>query len=326
MVFTSEGFLANCSTKTAWGSDRENSLAWLADVPPGVILFCRMTKLHTFIHNKQSTCCRFISFEKSCLDSFLQHEFEGDEGKMWIEEAHAARTQMHQFHSKRDEPGSGADSIASPIETLEQAQDVVFPRVALLQVRANKRLSRSRSRSKERQPAAKEGNEISWALEGRYRRMLVFDAEKQITPCKQLPPWQRRLSQFQMHKDPDGRESNDIMFASHEVLPGSSHINEVVATAVTPRPDHFSTSASSSSHSGRTVEALLEAVPKETFRVAVPVSEDDPREHYFCHGPGCGKTIKGKRGKDHWRQRFRESGVIHWYCKNCWMTDNRVKD
>ena len=81
--------------------------------------------------------------------------------------------------------------------------------------------------------------------------MLVFDAEKQITPCKQLPPWQRRLSQFQMHKDRDGRESNDIMFVSHEVLPGFLNTNEIVATAVTPRPDQCSTSASSSSHSRR---------------------------------------------------------------------------
>ena len=258
-----------------------------------------MTKLHTFIHNKQSTCCRFISFEKSCLDSFLQYEFEGDEGKMKIEEAHAARTQMHQFHSKRDEPGSGADSIASPIETLEQAQDVVFPRVALLQVRANKSLSRSRSRSKERQPTAEERNEIPWDPEGKYRGMLVSNTGEQVTPWRQPPPWRRRLSQFQMHRDPDRRESNDIVFESREVLPGSSHHDKVIAAAVTPHRNHFSTSASSSSHSGRTVEAVLQAVPKQTFRVSVSVSAHDSQEDIFCHGPRCGKELQGDKGKDY---------------------------
>ena len=154
----------------------------------------------------------------------------------------------------------------------------------------------------------------------------MSNTDEQVALWREPSPWRRQLVQFQVHKDPDRRESNDIVFVSREVLPGSSHINEVIAAAVTPRPDHFSTSASSSSHSGRTVEALLEAVPKETFRVAVPVSEDDPREHYFCHGPGCGKALEGKRGEDFWRERFKTTGVVHWYCKDCWMTNNRAKD
>ena len=183
-----------------------------------------------------------------------------------------------------------------------------------------------RSRSKDRRPTTEEGNKVPWDSEGKYRRMLRFNIGEQVTPCSKPPPWGRQHSQFQMHRDPDRRKSDDIVFESREVLPGSSHHDKVIAAAVTPRRSHFSTSASSSSHSGRTVDAVLEAVPKQTFRVSVSVSTHDPEEDIFCHGPNCGKELQGDKGKDYWRQKFKKTGVIHWYCRHCWLSDNRVWD
>ena len=183
-----------------------------------------------------------------------------------------------------------------------------------------------RSRSKDRRPTTEEGNKIPWDSEGKYRRMLRFNIGEQVTPCSKPPPWGRQHSQFQMHRDPDRRRSDDIVFESRKVLPGSSHHNKVIAAAITPHRSHSRTSASLSSHSGRTVDAVLEAVLKQTFRVSVSVSTHDPEEDIFCHGPNCGKELQGDKGKDYWRQKFKKTGVIHWYCRHCWLSDNRVWD
>ena len=48
---------------------------------------------------------------------------------------------------------------------------------------------------------------------------------------------------------------------------------------------------------GVIVEALLEAVPKQTFPVTVPVSDDDPPEHNLCCGPDYERKIQGQRKK-----------------------------
>ena len=82
VAFTSDGFIANISEITASGKKRNHKLDWIRGCPPGVILFRRMMSgLDQYIHNKQSTRIRYVLFDKTGLDSFLQTEFRGDDGR-----------------------------------------------------------------------------------------------------------------------------------------------------------------------------------------------------------------------------------------------------
>ena len=159
VLFTSSGFVANISTVTAGGKQRDNAYSWLSGVPEGVILFRRMSRLDEFIHHKKSIGIRCVSFPRDGLQSFLNDELQGDEGRAWIYKARAFRRDRRCMRSDLDAPTDGLHDVvqiptaSSSQVRSSQAQATVLPRLALIPASAPRDARRSRSpRSKSRSP------------------------------------------------------------------------------------------------------------------------------------------------------------------------------
>jgi hypothetical protein len=164
VLFTSSGFVANISTVTAGKKQRVNAYSWLSGVPEGVILFRRMNRFDEFIHHKKNIGIRCIAFARDGLQSFLNAEFHGDEGRAWINKAHAFRRDRRCMRTDLDAIADRLPDFAqlpaasSSQARSSQAQAMVFPRHALIPASAPRDAARSRSpRSNSRSPYRGQG-------------------------------------------------------------------------------------------------------------------------------------------------------------------------
>ena len=344
VVFSSTGFIANISTKSSGGKDRENKYHWLTGAPVGVILFRRMTGLSEFIHNKQSTQVVKVAFDKEGLYSELQRRFEEPGGRDLMRQAHRARAKRNAQYSGRGEASSStavasssnAEAISSrappwrasatpvadgPVPHVHQAKPALsLPcGVAVLQAKGDGRpRSRSRSRSDSRPPTLNKGCEIPFDF-GNGRSMLKkWERNGNFTKSSDFPtpPWDRprgfRQPPERPPPDPAGSFAKTHTYTDRRtvfVFGGLASDVLLAAAQVLPRDP---SSASSSSRGGATAATLQDVLAHEAQEGRVTDLDNKRRRG----GEAVARDeVKDKKGTGD--KSATDMSMSGWLCANC---------